>query len=726
MLEIYNGRDRFYQWDVGQKIIVDDTILTVHYDNGTGDALVCPVYEYNGQYVADVPNLMLQTVWAIRCYAYCGECVRAEKVYEVEKRSRPDDYIYTETETLRYSLLLDMLNATNDDLTTVEHTLEASMADLAAEHSRDMETVEQQLAATNADVSAYIASNDNKVNYLWDACDGLNTTTLEIETKHSEDVAEIEAELNKLNNGYNTLRNTVNTNAGTLNNLMANYYPFKNDTTAQLAAINADVAAANDRITETNSKLMLLGEHNSTEIKGVEKIALDAAAEVNSLTNDMAVVERNIVAVAADVEKQAKAFNSHKEEADATLAVLGDRVGALTNKAAAQDAKIQQVENSIDSYDAVINAVSNDMATVKADAAECVEAVEAQAAQVSKNKSDIATLDGRLDYYDNGYLPNLDQRITNNQTMINANGVRIDRTNERVAALETANNEHDTRITNLEKSGGSGTGGGGGIPAGEPGQYLITDDSGNAVWADEKTITATPYTYIDNYNNQRNTYQFSIPDEEIYNLVSTNEIANYEVKLIEDKDVYKLTNWELNKYGNQTVAYLQFMKTYGVDIRTTYTKGYEIIVYSNGSKALHARTFGSQSHDMPELPAHDGNNYYLTKVDGTDILEWTQAPTAGSGEKMVQMAMEAEGQFVPYGEIVTVAMLMNYFEDDAGMSAIYDVKMLVLSAVGEELGLIHLYNLTTVDMIAGNLIYTNGKDAPIVVDIEGNISYMDV
>lgn len=160
MLEIFNGRDKFYQWDVGQKLIVDDSIIAVHYDNGTGDALVCPVYEYEGKYVADVPNIMLQTDWNIKCYAYCGECVRASRIYEVERRNRPDDYIYSETETLRYSSLLEMINATNDELATVEQSLEASIADIAAEHNKDMETVEQQLVATNADVAAAQADID--------------------------------------------------------------------------------------------------------------------------------------------------------------------------------------------------------------------------------------------------------------------------------------------------------------------------------------------------------------------------------------------------------------------------------------------------------------------------------------------------------------------------------------------------------------------------------------
>ena len=138
MLEIYNGREKFYQWDIGQKLIVNDDIVAVQYDNGTGDALVCPVYEYEGQKVADVPNIMLQTSWAIHAYAYCGECVRGDKVIEVEKRSRPDDYVYTETETLRYTTLYERVKT------------------LEEQHIEEVEGVAGELAATNAAVNAAI------------------------------------------------------------------------------------------------------------------------------------------------------------------------------------------------------------------------------------------------------------------------------------------------------------------------------------------------------------------------------------------------------------------------------------------------------------------------------------------------------------------------------------------------------------------------------------------
>jgi hypothetical protein len=60
MIEILNGRDHFYQWDINQRIKVNNPIIKeIHYDNGTGLALVCEVYEREGQKVADVPNILL-------------------------------------------------------------------------------------------------------------------------------------------------------------------------------------------------------------------------------------------------------------------------------------------------------------------------------------------------------------------------------------------------------------------------------------------------------------------------------------------------------------------------------------------------------------------------------------------------------------------------------------------------------------------------------------------
>ena len=100
MFSIYDGRSSFYQWDLDRKLIVNDsTIKQVHYCNKTSDcSLVCDVYEENGKLIADVPNILLQTDWKINVYGYDSNYTKYSACFDVVKRSKPADYIYTETE----------------------------------------------------------------------------------------------------------------------------------------------------------------------------------------------------------------------------------------------------------------------------------------------------------------------------------------------------------------------------------------------------------------------------------------------------------------------------------------------------------------------------------------------------------------------------------------------------------------------------------------------------
>lgn len=45
MFKIYDGRETFYQWDINQKLIVDDDSITeVHFSNRTNSySLVCDI-----------------------------------------------------------------------------------------------------------------------------------------------------------------------------------------------------------------------------------------------------------------------------------------------------------------------------------------------------------------------------------------------------------------------------------------------------------------------------------------------------------------------------------------------------------------------------------------------------------------------------------------------------------------------------------------------------------
>lgn len=122
MFKIFDNRDNFYQWDINQKLVVkDSSIREVHFCNRTEDcALVCEVYEYEGVLVADVPNILLQEDWRIRVYAYTGDYTKYEACFNVSRRSKPADYVYTETEVKRYETLEVEIEALKEAIKKVE------------------------------------------------------------------------------------------------------------------------------------------------------------------------------------------------------------------------------------------------------------------------------------------------------------------------------------------------------------------------------------------------------------------------------------------------------------------------------------------------------------------------------------------------------------------------------------------------------------------------------
>lgn len=93
---IYNEKPYLFQWDLNQEVVVEDAAVKyVHFSNASGlRALVVEVV--NGK--ANIPNILLQEAWDIKAYGFCGECVRESLVINVKARTKPDDYIYTETE----------------------------------------------------------------------------------------------------------------------------------------------------------------------------------------------------------------------------------------------------------------------------------------------------------------------------------------------------------------------------------------------------------------------------------------------------------------------------------------------------------------------------------------------------------------------------------------------------------------------------------------------------
>jgi hypothetical protein len=108
MFKLADGREHLYQWDIDRQVIIDDpSIVEVHFCNRTDDcSLVTEVVDGR----ANVPNILLQSSFDIRVFAYDGKATMHDKKFNVIARTKPADYTYTETEIKSYAYLEKKLN----------------------------------------------------------------------------------------------------------------------------------------------------------------------------------------------------------------------------------------------------------------------------------------------------------------------------------------------------------------------------------------------------------------------------------------------------------------------------------------------------------------------------------------------------------------------------------------------------------------------------------------
>ena len=103
MFTLKDGRDFMYQWDLDRQVVVDDPSITeVHFCNRTEDvSLVVEVVDG----LANVPNILLQSSFDMRVFGYDGKATRYDAVFKVKAKTKPSDYVYTETEIKSYEYL---------------------------------------------------------------------------------------------------------------------------------------------------------------------------------------------------------------------------------------------------------------------------------------------------------------------------------------------------------------------------------------------------------------------------------------------------------------------------------------------------------------------------------------------------------------------------------------------------------------------------------------------
>ena len=128
MISLVGGE--LYQWDTGRivKVVPDDglTVHEVHFTTKRMDyAYVLKTYTEDGVTYCAVPNIILQQSNRLLCYEVCqnsdGEETVADTYFDIIKRNRPEDYVYTEQEHFTFAKLENRLDKVEESVHTHEN-----------------------------------------------------------------------------------------------------------------------------------------------------------------------------------------------------------------------------------------------------------------------------------------------------------------------------------------------------------------------------------------------------------------------------------------------------------------------------------------------------------------------------------------------------------------------------------------------------------------------------
>lgn len=279
MFKLLDGRIELYQWDLDRKVIVSDpTIHEVHFCNKNSEhSLITEVYELEGQRVADIPNILLQDIWPIKAYGQCGECyVKAATTFNIVRRAKPDDYVYTETEIFRVEELVAQLVADWEER-VIENTseeVEKAVKEILGSKVDELEEADKN----NADaIGALRAEYEDTVEALDDAIYENSTAIAALGKKHTEDkkildehLAEYEATVEQVKaDAANSLSASTSALAIANNATVAAAQAQALANGAQAAANNA-VDAANNAQDTANNALEIVNEAQDVAVEAKE------------------------------------------------------------------------------------------------------------------------------------------------------------------------------------------------------------------------------------------------------------------------------------------------------------------------------------------------------------------------------------------------------------------------------------------------------------------------
>lgn len=110
MLTLNDGRSELWQWDTGRKLTVDADCSQVHFSNKVfGRSIDVDVVDG----VAIIPDVLLQTDKDLNAWAFVGTpengYTKISKIFKVNKRNKPADYVFTPTDQTTLGEILDRI-----------------------------------------------------------------------------------------------------------------------------------------------------------------------------------------------------------------------------------------------------------------------------------------------------------------------------------------------------------------------------------------------------------------------------------------------------------------------------------------------------------------------------------------------------------------------------------------------------------------------------------------
>lgn len=143
-----------YQWDTGRVIYIAPdsgyTVHEVHFTTKKMDyAYVVKTYVEKGGTYCAIPNILLQQYQDVICYEVrendAGEESISTTTFDVIKRNRPVDYVYTEPEKYTYKELENRVKILEDSLEEIKTSSDEAVILANEAH----ELAEANQAATN-------------------------------------------------------------------------------------------------------------------------------------------------------------------------------------------------------------------------------------------------------------------------------------------------------------------------------------------------------------------------------------------------------------------------------------------------------------------------------------------------------------------------------------------------------------------------------------------------